>query len=204
MGSGEVSGTAVGVATVGGLLLYAALRDTNPLAATQLALSGQPAPIPDVRSVPVVAPPAGNVVAGGVEGSYGARIAGYASQYVGVPYKWGGATPAGFDCSGLVTWILHHDLGLNLPSNVHTVTGQFLVWSGAVTVPVSLRQPGDLVCWAGHIAICTASTRMIEAPGAGLKVRDVRLRTGGATFRRVKDQSVSSTDVPDTRRPGRF
>src|SRR3954463_6812881 len=65
----------------------------------------------------------------------GAAIAAAAHKYLGVRYVWGGADPSGFDCSGLVTWVLHHDLGYQLPSNSHTITGQWLVWSGAADVP---------------------------------------------------------------------
>jgi len=83
------------------------------------------------------------------------------------PYVWGGATPAGWDCSGLVTWILHHEMGLELPNNTHTVTGQFYIWSGAVTVPRNQCSPGDLVCWPSHIGIAISSSEMVNAPTFG-------------------------------------
>jgi cell wall-associated NlpC family hydrolase len=75
----------------------------------------------------------------------------------------GGATPAGWDCSGFVTYLLHHDLGLNLPSNSHTTSQQFLVWSGATTVPREQCQAGDLICWITHIAIATGPDTGIGA-----------------------------------------
>lgn len=198
--TGGISGVAVAGAAAGGLLVYAGLRDVNPLQALRDVLSGAPPPVLAGSGLPHVT---GNTVAGAVPGTEAGRIVASARQYLGVPYRWGGASPsAGFDCSGLVTWVLHHDVGLNLPSNTHTVTGQFLVWSGATTVPASSRQAGDLVCWANHIAICTGPSTMIEAPGAGGAVRETRLRTAGAVFRRVKNQSVSTTDVPNTRLGG--
>lgn len=109
-----------------------------------------------------------------------AAIVAAALKYKGVPYRFGGATPSGWDCSGFVTYVLHHDVGLNLPSNKHTVAAQFLVWKGAKTIPWLQLEPGDLVCWTGHIGIATTQSlniatmakgstgaQMIDAPHTG-------------------------------------
>jgi cell wall-associated NlpC family hydrolase len=96
-------------------------------------------------------------------GDLGGRIAAQAQHYLGVPYRWGGADPSGWDCSGMVTYVLHHDLGLNLPDNGHTVSQSFLTWSGARTVPAEQCQAGDLICWITHIAIATGPTTGIGA-----------------------------------------
>src|SRR5262249_51104816 len=63
-----------------------------------------------------------------------------ALQYLGVPYVWGGATPSGFDCSGLVQYV-YAQLGVSLP---HNTVAQ---WHdpNAVSVPRDQLQPGDLV-----------------------------------------------------------
>lgn len=200
-GSGPISGPAIGLATAGGLLLYAGLRDVSPVQAIRDVLSGRP---PGVKATPYVASGAsagtGSATAGTSGGGH-AQIYAAARRYLGVPYRWGGATPDGFDCSGLVTYVLVHDLGLHtLPSPSHTVTGQFLVWRGAVTVS-GRPQAGDLVCWLGHIAIASGTGMMIEAPGAGKRVREVKLRSAGATIRRVILADLG-TGVPDTRAPG--
>jgi peptidoglycan DL-endopeptidase CwlO len=105
----------------------------------------------------------------------GEQAAAAAAKYLGIRYVFGGATPAGFDCSGLVTWVLHHDLGLSLPSNSHTLSGQFYTWSGARTIPRSQCAAGDLVSWPGHVAIATSNTDMIAAPHAGTVVQRQRI-----------------------------
>jgi peptidoglycan DL-endopeptidase CwlO len=182
----QVSGVAVAAAAAGGVLAYAGLRDVTPLQALRDITSGS-AP-PPVRSGGIRREtPSAGAWSPSMAG-LGGRIVNAARNYLGTPYRWGGAQPGGFDCSGLVTWVLHHDLGLSLPSNSHTVTGQFLIWSGAATVPPGSIQPGDLICWAGHIAIYSGSGHMIEAPHAGARVRETKARTAGATIRRVKGQ----------------
>ena len=122
------------------------------------------------------------------DATLGQRIAAAAQQYIGKPYKFATAGPNSFDCSGLVTWVLHHDLGLNLPSNSHTVTGQWYVWGGAKTVG---RPPiaGDLICWPSHIGIAINATQMVSAPGAGQKVHVTNIfGTPQPLVRRVKPQ----------------
>lgn len=198
---GGISGVAVGAAAAGGILIYAALRDLTPLAATREILSGRPGAVSGTGRTVSGGDAAGTDAAASraaTDAGGHPEIATAARRYLGIPYRWGGETPAGFDCSGLVTYVLHHDLGLSLPSNVHTVTGQFLVWRGAVTVsgpPVA----GDLICWPNHIAIASGNGRMIEAPGVGKKVRETKIRTAGATIRRV---IIADTGNPQTRGKG--
>src|SRR5690349_22643218 len=92
------------------------------------------------RSGPV---PTAVFTAAGGGTSMGARAADDARRYLGRPYAWGAAGPDTFDCSGLVTWVLGHDLGIQLPSARHTITTQFFVWSGAQTVPRAACAAGD-------------------------------------------------------------
>lgn len=127
----------------------------------------------------------------------GQRIADAARKYLGVPYVWGGATPSGFDCSGLVTWVLHHDLGINLPSNTHTVTGQFFVWGGAKDVPRSQAAAGDLCCNLGHIGIAVDNNSMIHAPDLGDVVKIGAIQAGMA-IRRVTVASAAYQTAEDT------
>ena len=85
-----------------------------------------------------------------------------ALRYLGVPYLWGGATPAGFDCSGLVMYV-YAQLGISLP---HYAAAQYQL--GA---PVARDQlaPGDLVFFDAldHVGIYIGGDQFVHAPQTG-------------------------------------
>jgi cell wall-associated NlpC family hydrolase len=85
-----------------------------------------------------------------------------ALHYLGVPYQWGGATPAGFDCSGLVMYVFAQ-LGVPLP---HYAAAQYQMGS-----PVSRAelQPGDLVFFdsLNHVGIWLGGNQFVDAPQTG-------------------------------------
>ena len=87
-----------------------------------------------------------------------------ASQYQGVPYVYGGATPAGFDCSGFVMYV-YAQFGISLP---HSSTGQ-----GAAGTRISEAdaQPGDLVIMDGHDGFYAGNGNILHAPYEGAAVR---------------------------------
>ncbi|HEX3225187.1 MAG TPA: C40 family peptidase [Gaiellaceae bacterium] len=94
-----------------------------------------------------------------------------AMNYLGVPYRWGGAVPTtGFDCSGLVRFV-YAQLGINL---VHYAASQFAAFPKLS--PAQL-QPGDLVFFEpkmdgpGHVGLYIGNDQMIEAPHTGALVR---------------------------------
>lgn len=119
-------------------------------------------------------------------GTSGAAIANAVRKYLGIPYVWGGHSPAGFDCSGLVTYVLVRDLGYtNLPDPVHTHTTKFMRWTGAFDVPRAQAAAGDLACSETHIGICVSNTDMIHAPTFGESVKQSRI-TPGMVIRRVR------------------
>ena len=95
-----------------------------------------------------------------------------AISLLGAPYKWGGAGPTAFDCSGLVQFI-HDQLGIHAP---RTAAEQF---SAARPVRMSGLEPGDLLFFrikgsrVSHVAIYTGEGRFIHAPQTG---RPVELR----------------------------
>ena len=95
----------------------------------------------------------------------GARAVRLARQQLGVPYVWGGSSPAGFDCSGLVSWI-YGRLGISLPHNAAAMYGV------GRPVPVSAMRPGDLVFFSGlgHVGLYIGRGRMIHAPQSGRNV----------------------------------
>jgi cell wall-associated NlpC family hydrolase len=100
-------------------------------------------------------------------GAYGGVVS-IAMQYLGVPYLWAGATPSGFDCSGLVQYAFAQ-IGISLP---HNTVAQWN-YPGAVSVPRNQLQPGDLVFFnkLDHVGIYIGNGQFIDAPHTGAFVR---------------------------------
>jgi peptidoglycan DL-endopeptidase CwlO len=112
----------------------------------------------------IVAPPPVSVPTGGSGGAGHAAAASIALHYLGVPYVYGGASPSGFDCSGLVMYV-YAQLGISLP---HYTVAQ---WNA--TQPISSPAPGDLVFFngLGHVGIYIGGGRFVDAPHTGSVVR---------------------------------
>ena len=89
-------------------------------------------------------------------------VVGIAMQFLGVPYVWGGASPAGFDCSGLVMYAFAQ-IGVSLPHNAAAQYGY------GVYVPEDQLQPGDLVFFdgLGHVGIYIGGGQFIHSPHTG-------------------------------------
>jgi peptidoglycan DL-endopeptidase CwlO len=115
-------------------------------------------------SAPVVTPPPPVNIPIGSPGAGHAAAASIALRYLGVPYVWGGASPSGFDCSGLVMYV-YAQLGISLP---HYTVAQ---WNA--TDPISSPEPGDLVFFngLGHVGIYIGGGRFVNAPHTGSVVR---------------------------------
>jgi peptidoglycan DL-endopeptidase CwlO len=95
-------------------------------------------------------------------GTLGQQAAAIAQQYLGVPYVWGGASPSGFDCSGLVVYV-YGQLGVSLPH----YTGS--LWSSGPHVDRSQLAAGDLVFFygLGHVGIYIGGGLFVHAPHTG-------------------------------------
>jgi cell wall-associated NlpC family hydrolase len=133
----------------------------------------QPAkPPPDFPAIPDPLLPGGTL---GPAVQHNAVVS-TAMQYLGVPYKWGGASPeTGFDCSGLVTYVFAK-IGVALP---HFAAAQWYS-PAAVWVRPSRLEAGDLVFFTGsdgtrkmpgHVGIYVGDGYLIDAPHTGSFVR---------------------------------
>lgn len=98
-------------------------------------------------------------------GEHAARTA---SSLVGAPYRYGGHTPDGFDCSGLV-YYAYQAAGLSVP---RTSKQQF---RAARPIPISEARAGDLVFFryehkVSHVGIYLGDQRFVHAPSTGKPV----------------------------------
>jgi cell wall-associated NlpC family hydrolase len=98
------------------------------------------------------------------------RVVVAAWRAVGVPYRYGGGSMAGFDCSGLTRWVYRH-VGISLP---HYSVAQ---WHYGRRVGRRSLAPGDLLFFSGlgHVGIYIGHGALIDAPHAGARVRFARL-----------------------------
>ena len=111
----------------------------------------------------------GNLNPSNTTGVSGSAVVAFANQYVGYPYVWGGTDPnTGADCSGFVYYVLKN-FGINygrLTSYGSRSVGQ--------EVSVNNMQPGDIVCYAGHVAIYAGGGRIVEAQSTSAGITNNR------------------------------
>ncbi len=98
----------------------------------------------------------------------GRRAAGVAVDQVGAPYRYGGNTPGGFDCSGLVQYS-YAIAGKQVPRT----TGQ--LWNATYPVARSELQIGDLLFFnvdgkMSHVGMYVGEQRFVHAPSSGRRV----------------------------------
>ena len=100
--------------------------------------------------------------------SVGARAAAVALEQVGVPYRYGGTTTSGFDCSGLVQFSYR-----NAGKNVPRTTGQ--LWTSSTSVDRDDIQAGDLLFFSfegkmSHVGMYVGKQQFVHAPSSGRTV----------------------------------
>lgn len=133
-----------------------------------------------------------------VGGPTGSQVVNYAEHFVGTPYQWGGASPQGFDCSGLVQYVYGH-FGVNLP---RVAADQQRVGKD---IPPGQAQPGDLIFFgnpAHHVAIALGGGQMLDAPHTGAQVRNERIWPGVSNVKRVLNRAGGAVSITDTGNPG--
>jgi murein DD-endopeptidase len=101
-------------------------------------------------------------------GTLGDRAAAAALEQVGTPYRYGGNSPAGFDCSGLVHYA-YTTAGLGIP---RTTAGQ---WQKLPAVARQNVEPGDLLFFRidgkmSHVGLYVGDGRFVHAPSTGKRV----------------------------------
>lgn len=104
----------------------------------------------------------------------GQSVVDYAMQFIGNPYVWGGTSLTnGADCSGFVMSVFAH-FGISLPHS------SYLLRSCGQGVSYSNAQPGDLICYSGHVAIYAGGGRIVGAQSSA-----VGIATQTATYRTI-------------------
>lgn len=113
----------------------------------------------------------------------GSRIAAKAAQYLGTPYRYGGASPGGFDCSGFTSYI-YGQFGISLN---RTAAGQY---GNGFSVTVAGLVPGDLVffhCYSSgidHVGMYVGNGQFIHSSSP---------RSGGVIYSSLYDNYYSKT-----------
>ena len=117
---------------------------------------------------------------------YGSQVVSIAMSYLGVPYVWGGASPSGFDCSGLVMYSFAQ-LGVSLPHS------SYAMWDYGTPVPENQLEPGDLVFFdgLGHVGLYVGGGEFVNAPYTGAVVRVDSLTTGWAAANYVGARRIT-------------
>jgi cell wall-associated NlpC family hydrolase len=133
-----------------------------------------------VKKAPVKKTPVRTAPSGAVSGS---AVLSVAARYVGTPYRYGGTTPRGFDCSGYVGYVFRQ-LGVSLP---RTANQQM---HATRKVSRSQARAGDLVFFvsggrAYHVGIYAGHNKMYDSPRTGKTISKRAIWTSAVVFGRV-------------------
>lgn len=166
-----VSLGALGLIAGGSVLAYAGVNDPagGPIGMIRSLLSGE-VPQPGQQKVYPGASDAGGALGGAlgnaVPGAVRLAIMNVAQSYLGTPYRWGGTSKSGIDCSGLVLVAYRDGAHVDLP---HLATAQA---AKGTRIDRSQVQAADLAAWGvpgnyPHIALCIDGNTCIAAPTWG-------------------------------------
>lgn len=163
--------TGVRVDGIVGPITNGAMSQQTGTTATTSSSAVQATPVVDIRSTAAAS------------GTRAEAVAATAQRYLGVPYVYGGASTAGFDCSGFTQYVFHQ-LGVDLP---RTSAAQA---AAGTAVSSSEARLGDLVFFYSgghvyHVGIYLGGGRMIAAPKPGDRVKVEAVYSSDVTYRRV-------------------
>lgn len=100
----------------------------------------------------------------------GSEVVSYANQFVGNPYVWGGnSLTEGCDCSGFVVQVYKH-FGISLSGSRNSAA----LRSVGQKVSYENLQPGDIVCYSGHVAIYAGGGLIVEAQSTATGITNYR------------------------------
>jgi hypothetical protein len=197
---GGLSGTAVGLAAAGGLLIYAGITNKNLIEAIRDLVTGRAAGAAPFER-PTVAGLSG--IGGGDFSASSSGLLASAQKYIGRPYQWGGtfANNKGGDCSGLV-----YRAGADIGIPWARFTTSTIAMSSFVE-RVSTPTVGDIVVWIGsHMGIVSGEGMMLNALKPGTVVRYdpwKPMRSGKmATYLRVRGGSPGQAAAFAAKRGG--
>ena len=104
----------------------------------------------------------------------GSRLRNYACNFVGNPYKFGGTSLTnGTDCSGFTQAVYAH-FGISLPRDSYSQR------SCGTEVSYANAQPGDIICYAGHVALYLGNGQIVHA-----STERTGITYGYATYRTI-------------------
>jgi cell wall-associated NlpC family hydrolase len=92
-----------------------------------------------------------------------AQVYSVAQQYIGVPYVYGGDTPAGFDCSGYVMFV-YAQFGISLP---HSATA---IGNMGTRISIADAVPGDVIAMGSHVGFYAGNGNILDAPDVGRSI----------------------------------